>query len=151
MNSLARSVDQAQILARLRPLRPDARARWGRMSAPQMVAHLADGYRMALGRRSVGSMANPLTRTLLKTIALRSPMPWPRGIRSVVEVDQERGGTPPGDFATDVASVVDLIEAMKAPERRFEPTHPIFGPMSDADWLRWGWLHADHHLRQFGV
>jgi hypothetical protein len=29
--------------------------------------------------------------------------------------------------------------------------HPIFGPMSDAAWLRWGYLHMDHHLRQFGV
>jgi hypothetical protein len=29
-------------------------------------------------------------------------------------------------------------------------SHPIFGPMSKADWLRWGYLHMDHHLRQFG-
>jgi hypothetical protein len=29
--------------------------------------------------------------------------------------------------------------------------HPIFGRMSEAAWLRWGWLHADHHLRQFGA
>jgi Protein of unknown function (DUF1569) len=28
--------------------------------------------------------------------------------------------------------------------------HPIFGPMTAKDWMRWGYLHADHHLRQFG-
>jgi len=27
--------------------------------------------------------------------------------------------------------------------------HPIFGPMSRSDWLRWAYLHMDHHLRQF--
>jgi hypothetical protein len=27
--------------------------------------------------------------------------------------------------------------------------HAIFGAMSRREWLRWGWLHADHHLRQF--
>jgi hypothetical protein len=26
----------------------------------------------------------------------------------------------------------------------------MFGPMSERDWMRWGYLHADHHLRQFG-
>jgi hypothetical protein len=30
------------------------------------------------------------------------------------------------------------------------PPHPLFGPMSRAAWLRWGYLHLDHHLRQFG-
>jgi len=29
--------------------------------------------------------------------------------------------------------------------------HPLFGPMSRAEWLRWGYLHMDHHFRQFGV
>jgi hypothetical protein len=26
----------------------------------------------------------------------------------------------------------------------------MFGAMTRGDWLRWGWLHMDHHLRQFG-
>ena len=31
------------------------------------------------------------------------------------------------------------------------PAHPFFGAMSSSAWLRWGYLHMDHHLRQFGV
>jgi hypothetical protein len=27
----------------------------------------------------------------------------------------------------------------------------VFGRMSQAAWLRWAYLHMDHHLRQFGV
>jgi len=27
----------------------------------------------------------------------------------------------------------------------------MFGRLSDAAWLRWGYLHMDHHLRQFGA
>jgi hypothetical protein len=30
------------------------------------------------------------------------------------------------------------------------PAHPIFGRMTEAEWMRWGYLHTDHHLRQFG-
>jgi hypothetical protein len=29
--------------------------------------------------------------------------------------------------------------------------HPIFGKLSQGDWLTWGYRHVDHHLRQFGV
>ena len=32
----------------------------------------------------------------------------------------------------------------------YAPSHPMFGPMTPEDWMRWGYLHADHHLRQFG-
>ena len=26
-----------------------------------------------------------------------------------------------------------------------------FGPLTDAEWMRWGYLHMDHHLRQFST
>jgi hypothetical protein len=45
-----------------------------------------------------------------------------------------------------------LDEITQGPSGRFEGiVHPIFGPMSAAAWMRWGYLHADHHLRQFGL
>jgi len=28
--------------------------------------------------------------------------------------------------------------------------HSLFGQMSYVDWMRWGYLHTDHHLREFG-
>jgi hypothetical protein len=29
--------------------------------------------------------------------------------------------------------------------------HPIFGELTDSERMRWGYLHMDHHLRQFGA
>jgi hypothetical protein len=29
--------------------------------------------------------------------------------------------------------------------------HPVFGQMSESAWLRWAYVHTDHHLRQFGL
>jgi prephenate dehydrogenase len=45
-----------------------------------------------------------------------------------------------------------VIESMEAVAKgtHYAPSHPMFGPMSPEDWMRWGYLHADHHLRQFG-
>lgn len=152
MKTLARERDKAEILGRLRSVRPESVRRWGRMSPHQMVCHLADWSRMALGQRAVSPATGVLQRTLLKVVALYVPVPWPSGIRTRPEVDQERGGTRPVVFAADVAQAEELLQLVTAPTRHLDrQLHPVFGPMSDAAWLRLGYLHADHHLRQFGA
>jgi hypothetical protein len=152
MKTLARPRDQAGILDRLRALRPDCARRWGRMSAHQMVVHLADSYRVATGERPVRARGSFLGRTLVKWFALYLPLRWPPGVRTTSEVDAERGGSRPTDFAADLAQLEALLEAFTAEARRLDGrAHPVFGRMSEAAWLRWGYLHADHHLRQFGA
>jgi hypothetical protein len=45
-----------------------------------------------------------------------------------------------------------LIERFSETGRRFDGLlQPLFGELTPYQWLRWGYLHADHHLRQFGV
>lgn len=140
-----------EILGRLRQLRPDDRRRWGRMSPHQMVCHLCDSARMALGERAVTSASGMYERTVLKWIALHAPMRWPAGIRTRPEVDQDDGGTPPGSFVDDVDALVPLTRRLVESDAGLDGrVHPIFGPLSRAQWLRWAYLHADHHLRQFG-
>jgi hypothetical protein len=77
-------------------------------------------------------------------------MRWPPGIQTVAEFDQRTAGTPPGDFAADVARLEALLGEI-APRDAPWPRHPIFGRMSQRAWLRWAYLHMDHHLRQFGA
>ena len=122
------------------------------MSAHQVVCHLNDSFRMAIGLKPVSPATGALQRTVVKWTALYLPLPWPPGIGTRPEIDQLLGGTKPVDFATDLAELEALVELVTAQPRRFEwQPHPIFGPMSEAAWLRWGYLHTDHHLRQFGV
>lgn len=151
MKSLARQQDKAEVLQRLRRLRPESTHRWGRMSAHQMLCHLADGFRMAAGRKPVIMIGGPFARTALKWIVLYIPLRWPPGIRTCPEIDQECGGTKPTDFATDIVNVEKLLELVTTEAQDFNLPHPLFGTMSRAAWLRWGYLHMDHHLRQFGA
>lgn len=152
VKTLARERDKDEIRARLRAVRPDSVRRWGRMSVHQMVCHVADAFRMATGEKAVRPRVTLLGRTLVKGVALYLPLPWPPGLVTSVELDQENGGTPPADFAADVAEVAALLDRVTAPTRRLQGLdHPVFGRMSDAAWLRWGYLHTDHHLRQFGA
>jgi hypothetical protein len=107
---------------------------------------------MVLGEKPVSQATNLLERTIVKWIALYLPLPWPAGILTRPELDQQLGGTRPGDFAADVAELEALLELIPEQPKRFDGRpHPRFGRMSSAAWLRWAYLHMDHHLRQFGV
>jgi hypothetical protein len=122
------------------------------MSPHQAVCHMIDAFRMGLGHTAVTHATGPLQRTMIKWIALYAPLSWPSGVRTSPEIDQELGGLRPSDFAADVARLEATMEIFVAQRRDVDwPLHPIFGRLSHRAWLRWGYLHMDHHLRQFGA
>ena len=153
MKTLARERDRAELLVRLKTLHPDSARRWGRMSSHQAVCHMSDAFLMGLGQKPVTRIARLGERTLVKWIGLYLPVPWPAGrIRTTRDIDQEADGTKPNDFAADVARLEGLVDMFTTRAKELDrQAHPLFGRMSPAAWLRWGYLHMDHHLRQFGA
>jgi len=152
MKTLANAGEKAEMLGRLKALTPGSERRWGRMSAHQMICHLSDSFLAVTGQRHVSPASGLLQRTVVKWIALHAPITWPHGVATRPEVDQEVGGTPPATFAADVTQLEMLIELITTRKGCFDgQQHPVFGTMSDAEWMRWGYLHMDHHLRQFGA
>lgn len=150
MKALSTPADLEEILTRLRTVRPDSVRRWGTMSAPEMIVHLSDSFRTAFGERAASPAGGPLGRTVIKWIALHLPIHWPRNVPTRPENDPHAAGTRPGDFAADVDDLVRLCERFARTRGTWAP-HPAFGQLSDEEWQRWGYLHMDHHLRQFGA
>ena len=152
MKTLYRVGDKNEILRRLQRVRPDSVRRWGRMTSHQMVCHVGDAFQMGTGNVQVSAATGLAQQTVIKWIALYAPLRWPPDILTRPEIDQILGGgTIPGDFAADLARAVALADAFAARAGAPEwPVHPIFGRMSESAWMRWGYLHTDHHLRQFG-
>ena len=104
-----------------------------------------------MGTKAVSPTTGRFDRTLIKWVALYAPLSWPAGIVTRPEVDQQCGGTAPSEFAADVEELIALTERLAASEELTRGNrHPIFGTMSRAAWMRWAYLHMDHHLRQFG-
>ena len=145
--SLSNSLDRCT--GRVASLKPDAKARWGRMNAHQMVCHLNDSFHVAMGEKYASPATSLLTRTLVKFVALYLPLPWPRGVPTRPEIEQGRGGTPPADWERDRSALCNLIKEFAA--RQTFGTHPMWATMSRSDWQVWAYRHVDHHLRQFGV
>jgi hypothetical protein len=144
--------DKAEVLERLRRLQPDSARCWGKMTAHQAICHLSDSFKSGTGEKQNSRVDNWFSRSAMKWVALEVPLQWPRGIKTRPEMDQLIGGTPPEDFNRDRKELEAIIERFCQPGNAssFHP-HPIFGLMTEAEWMRWGYLHCDHHLRQFGM
>ena len=139
-----------EILNRLSSVRPDSPRNWGRMNAHQMICHLNDSFAVAMGRK-FASKAERQYGPVMKWLALNMPMKWPQGVPTRPEIDQEKSGTSPADFQADLQTLTALAQEFVGMPRKFTfAAHPIFGIMTEAEWMRWGYLHTDHHLRQFG-
>jgi hypothetical protein len=150
MRTFESIADREAIVRRISALTQIDNRLWGKMSAHQMVCHLCDSYKSALGEKDASPATGFMQRTLVKWIALRAPMKWPKGTATRPEVEQGVGGTAPVEFEADRAELLSVVNRFWAESRNFSTPHPFFGPLTREEWLRWGYLHADHHLRQFG-
>lgn len=152
MKTLSNPRDKEEILERLAAVGPGTARRWGKMSAHQMVCHLSDGCRMYMGQRKVEAARGAVKPRLLRWVAIWAPMPWPRGFPTAPELDQQKKGTPPAQFEADKRELMALLERLARRPQDFQwQPHPHFGQMSEKSWMRLAYLHANHHLRQFGA
>lgn len=151
MRSLFNPSDHEYLRQRLGLLTPTARRRWGRMSSHQAVCHLCDWFRGVLGDRPIPGTPPSWRVRIVRFLAFTTPLPWPRGFRTAPEQDQEKGGTPPEEFASDVAALEALMAQFAEHRGEGLTPHWRWGQMPRAMWGRYGYRHIDHHFRQFGV
>jgi hypothetical protein len=148
MRTLFDSECRISLLERLGRLRPEHPPQWGRLSAPQMVAHLGDQMRLTLGDGSWTPMPSPWRYPGLKQAALYV-LPWPQGR---IQGPPEAFATQPTSWSADVAALEALVARFvdRGPSGTW-PAHSHFGPLSGRQWGLFCFCHFDHHLRQFGV
>ena len=138
------------IQGRIDRLTPDARATWGRMNAGQMVCHLTDACKVALGDTPTtlkpGILSNRFVRWLIISV-----FPLPRG---KAPTSREFQLTHPADWEADRQKLREYFERLLIKGRDSQAkwsVHPTFGAMGTAQYGKLIYKHMDHHLRQFGV
>ena len=152
MKTLANATDKEEILRRLRAIWPASQRRWGKMSVAEMICHSSDALKAAMGDLPTKDVSNLFSRYGMKWAALLMPTRWPHGIQTVPECDPQRDGTRPVKMENDLRKLEELLERFTQVPRGYGfQAHPMFGEMTDSEWMRWGYLHMDHHLRQFGA
>lgn len=149
MKNLSDATCVEEVRSRIAALRPIDIGEWGHMTVGEMVCHLREAFTGAAGEPKWQLMLGaPLPPAMMRLMALKIPVQWPRNIETVPELKQ---GTvlPPSAWDADRVGLDGALGVFLACKQNHNP-HPIFGAMKPWDWMRWGYLHADHHLRQFG-
>lgn len=147
--SLYEPNELAVMTKRIRSLRADSERQWGRMQAPEMLAHCQVALRVALGdqqlkRGLVGLIFGPFAkRQLLK------PSPFGRNMPTAPEFKVSG----PLNFEKERAALLALVERFGkgGPDGVTKDPHPFFGALNPTEWNTLQWKHLDHHLRQFGA
>ena len=145
MPSLNNAADRQALVARLDKLAPDMPPLWGKMSAPKMLAHMTDAFRMALGDLAVKPKKIPLIGSFPFKQLVLYVLPFPKNSPTAPEIISRQ----PEAFDVERANAKSLLGQLAG--NVTYAAHPIFGPMTKNEWGALGYKHFDHHLRQFGV
>lgn len=147
MKTLWHASDRDEVRQRARRLVSGATPAWGRMNAPQMIAHVTDALRMSLGRLPVAIVPSVFRFPPFKQVAVYW-LPWPKGAPTMPELIARS----PGEWGTEIDELSQLVDDFGARDAREPwPVHPIFGAMSREAWGRLAYRHLDHHFRQFRI
>jgi hypothetical protein len=150
MKNLFEPARAAELTERLDRLQPDSPRLWGKMTAPQAMAHCAVAMEWAVGdTRPPRMLVGRLIGGLAKRMAVRNDDPFQRNgptAPSLVITDER-------DLATERARLRRLIERFAAGGPGGCSTHPhsFFGRLTPDQWAVLMYKHVDHHLRQFGA
>lgn len=137
------------LLARAARLSADARPRWGKLTAPGMLAHLVLWFRYPAGELDAKPAVVPAPLRWYPVKQLFTyVLPVPKGIETVPELVPAA----PRSLETELADLRAVVGRLVVkPEAGPWPDHYAFGRYTRADWGALGWKHTDYHLRQFGV
>lgn len=149
MKNLFQPKEKESLISRLYQLNVNSRRRWGTLSVEQVIPHLTDPLRVALGDKVAQPMKSVLYNSLLGKMVVWF-LPWPKGAPTAPEFVVGKGCTPPEDLEKDKQTLVLYMHRFSNHRGKFH-TSPVFGNISTKAWSRLMWRHLDHHLRQFGV
>jgi uncharacterized protein DUF1569 len=148
MKSIWEAHAQREIHDRLETVTADRRGRWGKMTSQQMVCHLTESLRMALGDLKVAPKRLPIRYPPLKQLIIYAA-PFPKNAPTAPELII---GVTPNEMSRDIEALQQQLDRFVArgPGARFED-HPAFGRLSPRAWGVLVYRHMDHHLKQFGA
>lgn len=146
MPTLLAERDREVMLRRLGSLTPQHQRRWGKMTVHQMLCHVSDQLRVALGDLPCRPYGSAVTGQMMRWVAIHTPMPWPKG---KVQTAPEMLTAKPTAWDGDVRSCEALMRRFSS--ERPNSVHPRFGRLTSREWAILAAKHLDHHFTQFGV
>src|SRR5687767_12528882 len=126
MKSVWNESDYRDLASRLERLTPEAPARWGKFTAPQMVCHLTDAFKMASGELRIPPRKMFLRYPVIKHLIIYV-FPFPKGAPTAPQL-VSRIAT---EWEGEVRALRRELDAFvkRGPSGPFVP-HPAFGTLT---------------------
>ncbi|MGH9482202.1 MAG: DUF1569 domain-containing protein [Terriglobales bacterium] len=151
MKNLFDATAANEVRTRLRKLGPQSERQWGKMTAPQMLAHCSASLQWAVGEvvPEKGALPARLIGRLVKLAIFRNESPLRKNTptaKSLIVADER-------DLNQERERLSRLIDKFAAGDAAWctKSPHPFFGKMTSEEWAILMYKHLDHHLRQFGA
>jgi hypothetical protein len=150
MKNLFEAARVEEVKERMAQLMLDSEPLWGRMNAPQALAHCSAAVEWAVGDRIPPRMfLGRMIGRIVKPMVFRNDEPMRRNSPTAKDlVVQDKL-----DLGTERERLRGLIDRFAAAGPNGCTTHPhsFFGRLTPEEWATLMYKHLDHHLRQFGV
>ncbi len=140
------------VLSALDKLNADSKARWGTMTAKQMLIHLIQSSKM---------MHLENTKLVIKEKYIEKAIAFlytDKPISKGIEIPKDIGYNFDDGIAEDIeVKKEDLINSTNtmlsflSENTDFKAMHPFFGELNTQQWLLFHKKHFTHHLSQFGL
>lgn len=148
MKSLFDNALRDDVIRRIRNLRADSPAQWGKMNVQQMLAHCIDAQKITFGEKGDVKMPSGfLTTALGHWLLIKAPMPVPKNLQSHPLYFEYL----PAQFEQDRDMLIGYVQQFSKGKNQMWGIHPAFGKMTPEENAILQYKHLDHHLRQFGV
>ena len=139
-----------KIVERINKLSPDTQPDWGKMNAPQMLAHCNVTYEMIY--ENIHPQPNFILKFILKTLIKNKVVgetPYPQSSKTAPQfiIKESR------NFETEKQRLINYInKTQQLGEGHFDNKEShSFGALNKTEWNNMLYKHLDHHLKQFGV
>ncbi|MCW3128192.1 MAG: hypothetical protein JWO03_3850 [Bacteroidetes bacterium] len=149
-NTLTKEGKQ-EVLDRLDKLTETTERKWGSMLVNQMLAHMNDAHKIALGMKAVKDTSTFFSHNIMFPAAVYILPSWPKGEKTAPELDQKQEGTKARNFYTELEFLKKMMDIFEEREATKMHPHPMFGQLTKKQWADLLKKHFDHHLRQFSV
>jgi hypothetical protein len=139
-----------EMIARINKLKADTKPKWGKMSAPQMLAHCNVTYEMVYENKhpKPNFFMKFILKTFVKNIVV-GEKPYKRNSQTAPAflITDSR------DFDLERKRLIGYLnQTQQLGEESFDNKEShSFGKLSKVEWNNMFYKHLDHHLTQFGV
>jgi hypothetical protein len=136
------------VIERSNKIEEDAKPIWGSMSPAQMRAHMVTAIRYSLSKEEHSPDESTfVVKNILGPLIINGIIKLPKNIDKPKLYD----ASAPTATIEELKTEMDEFLAKLNSGSFDPPVHPALGDLGATGWAKLHDVHADHHLRQFGV